>query len=202
MKLLIAKGADVNYTPKDDYPPLHCAVFNKDKDMVELLIDNGAKFDVKDQGGWTAFRHAASRGNRELVEFFVAKGADVSSFHMAAYVGDLTRVKRFVEQGTDVNTKDNELKWTPLHWAVFAGYQNVVEFLLAKGANINAKDEFSGTPLHHAAGAGAKELVKLLLAKGANVNAKTEKGQTAMSLAKKKGHSEIAELLHKHGAEE
>jgi len=46
--------------------------------MTELFVDHGAKCDVKDERGWTAFRYAAYAGNREMIDLFVAKGADVS----------------------------------------------------------------------------------------------------------------------------
>ncbi|MHC4595745.1 MAG: ankyrin repeat domain-containing protein [Planctomycetota bacterium] len=200
VRLLITKGADVNFTPKGDYPPLHYAVWGEDIKLAKLYVNYGARFDMKDQDGWTALRYVVAGGNCELLEFLVAKGANVSDFHMAAWQGDLSRVKHFVEQGTNVDTKDNELKWTPLCWAASTRQQDVVGFLITKGASVNVKDESNSTPLHGAAGAGHRELVELLLAKGADVNAKTEKGQTAVSLAKKKGHTEIVELLRKHGA--
>jgi ankyrin repeat protein/acetyl esterase/lipase len=200
MKLLIAKGADVNIMPKDDYPPLHYSVLNKYKDMVKLLIDNGAKFNMKDQDGWTAFRCAASRGNRELVEFFVAKGANISSFHIAACVGDLTRVKRFVEQGTNVDVKD-ELGWTPLYWAASMAQEEVVEFLISKGACIDATTNNKRTPLHQAAGAGAAKLVELLLSKGADLNARDKDNSTPLHVVAEIGHKNIVEFLIAKGAD-
>ena len=55
-----------------------------------------------------------------------------------------------------------------------AGYgrKDVVEHLLALGANINARDEGGLTCLHNAASFGHSEVVRLLLAKGADVNAR------------------------------
>ena len=100
VRLLVSRGADVNFVPKDDYPALHYVIWNDDVESAKLLINYGARFNVKDQDGRTAFRYAVSGGNRELLEFLVAKGADVSDFHLAAWLGDLTRVKCFVEQGT------------------------------------------------------------------------------------------------------
>jgi len=114
IRFMIEKGADVNLVAEGDYPPLYYGVMNNNLDSVKLLIANGAKFDVKTLDGWTVFYHAASMGHREIVEFFVSKGADVSTFHLAACIGDLGRVNSFVEQGTNVDTKD-EHGWTPLH---------------------------------------------------------------------------------------
>ena len=199
IKLLVAKGADVSFTPKDDYPPLHYAVWNDDMELAELLVNNGAKFDAKDRYGWTAFRYAASGANRELVEFFVSKGADLSSFHGAACVGDLARVKAFVQQGTDINTKD-EMNWTALYWAASTGQQDVAEYLIAKGADVGARAEDSSTPLHKAAKAGDRKIVELFISKGADVNAKDKRGNTPLYSAASAGHRDIAELLIVRGA--
>ena len=49
----------------------------------------------------------------------------------------------------------------------------VVELLLAKGADIHAKNDDGMTVLYGAALGGKKEVVELLLAKGADVHAKT-----------------------------
>ncbi len=199
IKLLVSKGADVNLKPEKNYPPLHHAVWNEDIDTVKLLVATGAKFDVKDRYDWTAFRYAASQGNRELIEFFVSKGADVSSFHMAACMGDLTRVKRFVEHGANVDTKD-ELGWTPLYWAASTGQENVAAFLIAKGANIHTKTNDGTTILYQAAQAGARELAELLISRGADVNTKGKYGNTPLHRAASAGHLEVVELLIAKGA--
>jgi len=199
VKLLITKGADVNLKPEKGYPPLHYAVWNEDIDTVKLLVANGAKFDMKDQDGWTAFCYAAAQGNRDIVEFFIAKGADVSSFHMAACTGDLARVKLFVEQGANVDTKD-ELGWTPLYWAASTGQENVAEFLIANGADVNAKTNDNSTPLYQAAATGGLNFVQLLIAKGADVNGKDKHGNTPLHSAALSGQREVVELLISKGA--
>ena len=65
---------------------------------------------------------------------------------------------------------------SPLFEAVKKGDKATVEALLAKGADVNAKDEYGDTPLHKAETFGHKDLAGLLLAKGADVNAKTKYG--------------------------
>jgi len=201
VRALAAKGVDVTSAQGYGSPLLHYAVWNDDLEIVKLCMDHGADFNAKDQAGWTAFRYAVSSGSRRVFEFFVSKGANASKFHTAAWLGDLTRVKGFVEQGADVNEKDEELGWTPLHWAAFTGPQDVIEFLIARGANVNARDAWDDTPLHRAAAAGQKESVELFLAKGAKVNAEGESGKTPLHDAARKGHEEVVGVLIAGGAD-
>lgn len=82
--------------------------------------------------------------------------------HYAAAAGDLAMVKRQLEYRPDlVSSKDDEGN-TPLHIAVEFGHKEVMELLLAKGADVNARDEDGWTPLHMAAAAGYKDVVELL----------------------------------------
>jgi ankyrin repeat protein len=199
VRLLVAKGADVNVLPNDDGTPLEYAVWNEDMEMAKLFVDRGAKFNVKDNDGWTAFRYAVSGANRELVGLFVEKGADVSSFHGAACLGDLDRVKSFVQRGTDIDTKD-EMDWTALYWAASMGQEDVAEFLIARGADVDARAEDSSTALHQASRAGSVKLVKLLIAKGADVNAKAKNGNAPLHISALAGHREVVKLLIAKGA--
>ena len=79
-----------------------------------------------------------------------------------------------------------------MHWAATKG---IAELLIAKGADVNAKDEVESTPLHTAALNGHMETPELLIAKGAEVNANYEDGGTPLDEA----DGEIADLLRKHG---
>ena len=65
-------------------------------------------------------------------------------------------------------------KNTPLMDKVVAGDAAAVSALIAKGADVNARNNYGWTALSHAARAGNAELVKLLLAHGADVNARDQ----------------------------
>ncbi|MHC4510458.1 MAG: ankyrin repeat domain-containing protein [Planctomycetota bacterium] len=145
-----------------------------------------------------------------------------STIHQAADAGDLAKVKAFIEEGIDVNTKVHGC--TPLHCAARYGHKEVVELLIAKGADINAKDSRGRTPLYLAMYQDRKETVKLLASKsgdvslhtaayigdlqtveklidaGANVDA-NEKGVTALLCAAKAGQTAVAKLLIANGAD-
>lgn len=78
-----------------------------------------------------------------------------------------------------------------------------VKGFIAKGANINAMDNFGGTALIAASSQGYKEVVRLLLAKGADVNAGANGNiaDTALMVASAGGHTEVVQLLLDHGAD-
>ena len=78
----------------------------------------------------------------------------------------------------------------------------MVQFLIDKGARINARDYSRKTPLHDAAYTGHTQIVKILLANGAWVNARGTYGETPLFIAESsdKSNKEIIELLREHGA--
>jgi ankyrin repeat protein len=123
------------------------------------------------------------------------------ALYIAAWSGDIKNVKRLIQEGSEVDRKD-EWGWTALHWAVRGNHKEVAEFLIAQGANVGAKGEKDRTPLHIAAEGGQKELAEMLIAKGADVNAKDdEKGRTPLHIAVISNQKELAEVLIARGAD-
>ena len=126
------------------------------------------------------------------------------SIHDAAAGGHIKAIKQHLTAGTDVNARD-VFGGIPLHQAAGYGRKVIAELLIAKGADVNAKDDNpGGTPLHSAANGGQKEIAELLIAKGADVNADEGTGLTPLHQAAKSGDNvdkEIAELLIAAGAD-
>lgn len=91
---------------------------------------------------------------------------------LAAMQSDINVVKETLAR----NPRDLNSTWinddTPLHYAVVSNTSSkeVVEFLISKGADINAKNREGATPLDKAAAAGNREMFLLLLKHGAEVN--------------------------------
>lgn len=84
--------------------------------------------------------------------------------------------------------------------AIDDGNKELVQFMIDKGAQVNAATKDGWTPLMEAADEGHMEIVELLLSKGANVNATTKKGYTPLMVAVEEGHTSIAQLLIQKGA--
>jgi len=176
--------ADATTKDEEGLTGLHLAARQGRKDVVELLLANGANINARLTGwpGWMPLHEAAAANHKEVAELLIAKGADANADCARAGGG------RF--------------GGTPLHEAVFEGHRDMAELLISKGADINAKQSGGLTPLDVAAFVGHKDVVELLIARGADVNIRDRGGRTALRWAKHGRHKEIVELLQKHGAEE
>ena len=124
------------------------------------------------------------------------------SLIVAAEDGNIEAVKQNLAEGVDVNTR-SYIGESPLHGAATFGHKEIVELLIAKGADLNAKGGIidGTTPLHESASNGHWEVAEVLIAKGADVNAKQENGRTPLHTASHNGHKEVVELLISKGAD-
>ena len=94
----------------------------------------------------------------------------------------------------DVHERDS-LHWTKLHSAAFVGKVEVVNLLLEKGADVNARAKDGATPLHLAVKRGHVLAAKLLFTKGANLTAKDAEGNTPVHLASELYTTEMVKAL-------
>ena len=115
----------------------------------------------------------------------------------------LAKVLRKLQQGEAgaINGPDPNGGKGALHYAAELGDAAIVQALIDKEAEIEAKDALGKTPLHAAAYGGDKETIELLIAKGADTKAKDKDGQTPLHEATFRGGKETIELLIANGAE-
>ena len=128
------------------------------------------------------------------------------AIHDAARDGDMARVKALLNDNPGLVFSKDETGKTPLLWAAGEGHRNLVELLLASGADVNAQDNDGETALHLAVYGDHRDVVEFLLANHANVNARTRDrvagayngGVTPLHVARSK---DMAELLLASGAD-
>ena len=123
-----------------------------------------------------------------------------------AYAGNVGAVRRSIRWGADVNGKGKGYGgWTPLHYAAYGGQKDVAKLLIAKGADVDSRDNDGSTALHNTAFTAdneqGKDVAELLIVKGADVNAKNNDGWTPLHRAVNNRNKDLAELLIAEGAD-
>jgi hypothetical protein len=124
-----------------------------------------------------------------------------TALHFAAFAGNADNAALLLERGAALDDKAlNQFRNTPLQVAMLTGQEVVVRLLIARGADVRARQDKGFTPLHEAAVLGNEALISLLLDKGAEVNAASEDGATPLDAALGRKHQAAIKLLQAHGA--
>ena len=114
----------------------------------------------------------------------------------AALDGNTERVRELIDQGADINQRDDNGR-TALMFAVVNLHYETMKVLLEYGADVNAKSKQGGTALMAAALTGDRRMVQALLDKGADLHERLpETNHTARTIAATHGYAEIARLLN------
>ena len=124
-----------------------------------------------------------------------------ASLEAAARAGDLEKVKALLQANPNLIFNTGGGEFTPLVAAAWSNHKDVVEFLLANHADINARDSLHMTALTHAATEGHQEMAEFLLANKADPNIGDNSGLTPLFQASLMGRKEMVELLLAHGAD-
>jgi len=116
----------------------------------------------------------------------------------AAIAGDTAAMAAALRNGADIDsldTRTNPNGRRALNWAAWHDRVPAIQFLLAHGARLEARNLTGFTALHHAAEAGSLKAVEALLAAGADPDAANQEGRRPAETAMAKGHGVIAVLL-------
>lgn len=141
----------------------------------------------------------AEKALKELKQKNIAYTED--SFMEHVKKGDKAVVDSFLTAGMSPNLrKIGSIEEPILNIAAAYGHTEMVNLLVAKGADFNAKDNEGWTALMEAARLGNTDVVKILVDKGADVNTMNNTNQTALMIAKKRTWHDIVNILEKAGA--
>ncbi|RXM99762.1 Ankyrin repeat and SAM domain-containing protein 6 [Acipenser ruthenus] len=89
---------------------------------------------------------------------------------------------------------------TALQFAAASGHDNLVRFLLRKGASVDSRNHYGWTPLMQAARFGHLNVAHMLLENGAEINARNRIGASVLTMASRGGHVSVVKLLMESGA--
>ena len=214
-RLLLDKGANLEFRNKDGSFPLLRAAGNGETAVVKLFLDRGAKVDATDQSGQTPLIAAACNcptidmpDTADSVRLLLKSGANIEARNKdgdtalmnAAGWGRSRIIEILLDKGPQIEARNHEGNTALLLAARGQGYPtaDAVQMLLTRGANIEARNNKGETPLMLAASGGGFEdakIVTMLLNRGANPRAKNLNGRTAYDLAVAKRRAEAASLL-------
>lgn len=217
---LLTKGSTAN--ERDS--ALHATAWGGHREATELLLSAGANVNATRFGDYTPLFVAAAAGcDLDTIQRF-------TNFPLSPWSADMTERKRspanpeafrdvvelLIQHGADINAREKQHGFTPLHYAVFGGSKEVVGVLLDHGVQANPlipPDAAAGryvSPLHLAAHYGDLAICKLLVARGADVNSKlpTENSlwihptqRMPLHHAAESGNGELVRFLVEHGAQ-
>jgi ankyrin repeat protein len=160
LRLLVELGIDVNGKP-GDASPLHCAARAGQLDTVKLLVELGADVHARDRNfDGTPLGFANYKGQQAVVEYLL----QFARIWDAVEFGGLDRVRTLLRENPEcVNARD-DVGRTPLHYPDrdTRHGEEVVELLIAHGADINAQDNAGRTPVQQMLQNGRKDLAEVL----------------------------------------
>ncbi|WP_257294942.1 ankyrin repeat domain-containing protein [Endozoicomonas sp. YOMI1] len=210
------KKADIKKATKD----LHIAIKYTENledltnDDIRALIEKGADATAKPKLSFkkTALHLAALRGNQRIIELLVNEAkADVNAIaesgmtvmECAYHNGSITPLIPFmVNAGFNINADCDGRGGTMLAHAAKKQNWELVEFLLAKGANPDDQIGDNGTALHLAVRLGRPDIIDMLMKHGADINARDKyKRRTVLHLVAESGQREILDKLLQHNAD-
>jgi ankyrin repeat protein len=192
-------------------------------DTAAVALPDAIKFgvrveqgDVKTVGEWlaagldpnfegdrigTGLMIAAWGGDVAMMALFVTHGADVNranrfneqALMLAAWTGQRDAAAWLLDHGAQINREGNE--WSALHYAAFAGHDEIAKMLIQKKADVNAKSTNGSTVLMMAAREGREKIAAMLIEAGAMRGTKNDFGEDALTWAMRNGHLTIAKMV-------
>ena len=229
---LLEQGVSANTRQADGATALHWAAHWDDAAMADALVRAGADVDAANDFGATPLWLACRNGSAAMVETLLTGGADANAalpsgeavLMTASRTGSVEVVRLLASHGADLNASEHTRSQTALMWAVAQRHPDVVQALVALGADVHARSApqprrihtrtagfnpagvfdtvlGSNTPILFAARQGDLEAARHLVAAGADVNDTAAVGTSALVVAAHSGHTGLALFLLDHGAD-
>eukprot|EP01118_Nematostelium_gracile_P019811 TRINITY_DN933_c0_g1_i5.p1 TRINITY_DN933_c0_g1~~TRINITY_DN933_c0_g1_i5.p1 ORF type:complete len:259 (+),score=76.51 TRINITY_DN933_c0_g1_i5:49-777(+) len=174
------KGKKIDDIDSDERTALHWAAINGNEQLIRYLLDSGAKFDTKDDSGWTPIMSAAASDKLTSIQLILSRGK------------------------VDLNQKNDTGRTALIYACSKAKDPETINILLKNGAKVNLTDAYGATPLHRAAANKSKSslpIVQLLIENGANINAQDKEGTTPLHIACQEDNEGVAMAIVNAGAD-
>lgn len=224
VKKIIKSGSDINEVDGEGNTALLIAVFTRQSKLVEELLKLGADPNQARPDGKGPLFGSVRVGEEKITQLLLKGGADVeahfsvehngipvggcTALYIASSLGQLAFCRLLLSGGAELDAA-NDLGYTPLMAAIEGGHDDVIDFFLKSGANVNpdvnSRVHIEGmggaSPLITATRKEHVTLIKKLLKRGVDVNRPASNGWTPLKSAAQQGNSGIVKVLLDGGAD-
>ena len=217
IRLLVARGADVNARDAQGYAPAHTAARKRHPELIVLFAGFNADLNALDKDGMTPLQHAVMRNHVPTVKMLLEKGADIEKSNSEGYSPLALAIaeakyevaKVLLDAGAHIDTTAGPDALTPLmiassqvspgEGAIFLpGSTRPIDLardLIQRGANVNAQSKSGVTALMIAAARNVAPMIGLLMQAGAKADLTSAQGKTAADIAEQNGAEAAAKAL-------
>ena len=204
VRMLLKRGADVQSLDGDGRTPLFSAAKGGSPDVVRLLLDHGADAHIRDDNENNALHIAAAGGHLDVARMLLALNLEVNARNCNGMTplcsaletsGKPDVVRLLLDHGAAVRMPAHDKHCrSALHVAAGSGNSELVQMILERNPDIEARDDEGETPLLTASSEGNPAVVQLLLDHGADPYVRNDEGKTALDGA---GSLEVSRMLIK-----
>lgn len=213
VKLILESGANIDIIDNEGKSVLFIPIKFNYQDIIDILLefnkDNiGISItDIRDKTNNIPLHYSIEYNNITSLHKLLKSGSGsnlysmnsngFNSLHSAVYTRSLKACELLIKFGIDVNARCKTGE-TALHIACNFELVNIVELLLANGANPNIQDwEHEFTPLHYAVGLNNRQIIKLLLDNKVDVNLQDIVANTVVHYAISDKNLEVLSMIMK-----
>jgi ankyrin repeat protein len=185
---------------------LYEAIRTNDVPRLTQLVPTSAEANAPGDFGNTPLMSAAIAGSLEAMTLLIAKGADVNAqnaFGTTALMlsaTSLPKVTLLLEHGARVNAVSKQGRTALFIAAMSDPSADIVRLLIAKGADITARDRFQNTVLNAAAVGNDTATIRIVLDHALDVNGAGVNGMTPLITAADHRNLAVIRLLLSKGA--
>ena len=160
---LLRVGSDINFRDGKNRTPLMAAAEDSTPEMCQFLIDHGAKLELKDEDGETAYLYACKHNkDPKVLEVLENAGCNIyarderyndTALLLAAEYNKYPEIiKHLLKKGFDPDNNDDMFRYTPLMCAAhFTKNHEVMKVLLEASDEYDLVDKAGCTAFMHTA---------------------------------------------------